>query len=96
MALQSLPSPAIEIISLIKKEGTLSSRDILECFKDKHQEKAVKYAIRRLLENKLIHRVPNLLDMRSVYYRLATPDELSEIRSSISESISQEIEDAIA
>ena len=96
MALQSLPSPAIEIILLIKKEGTLSSRDILEYFENKYQEKAVKYAIRRLLENKLIHRVPNLLDMRSVYYRLATLDELSEIRNSISESISQEIEDAIA
>ncbi len=96
MALQSLPIPAIEIITLLKKEGVLSSREILKFFNGKYEDKAVKYAIRRLLENKLIHRVPNLLDMRSVYYRLATADELSEIRSSISESISQEIDDAIA
>jgi hypothetical protein len=49
--------------------------------------KAMRYAIRRLLENNIIFRVPNLLDMRSVSYRLATPDELSQALQKLSDRV---------
>jgi repressor of nif and glnA expression len=97
MKVQSLPEPALEIIALLAKEnsGSLSSKEISKLLNDAYPNKAIKYALRRLLENKVIYRVPNLLDMRSVYYRLATQDELSKIYEHLSEDITNQIQNAI-
>lgn len=97
MKIQSLPEPALEIVTLLAKEntGSLSSKEIAKLLNHEYPPKAIKYALRRLLENKVIHRVPNLLDMRSVYYRLATADEFSQIAPHLSEEISNQINEAI-
>jgi predicted transcriptional regulator len=57
--------------------------------------KSIRYAIRRLLENGIIYRVANLLDMRSVSYRLATPNELSEAFAKLSDKVFQEVLEAM-
>lgn len=54
-------------------------------------QKSIRYAIRRLLENAIIHRVPNLLDMRSVSYRLATPSELTTAFGKLSDKVFQDV-----
>ena len=43
------------------------------------EKKDIKYALRRLREKGIIVRVPNLFDMRRVYYRVATQDEFQEV-----------------
>ena len=48
---------------IIRKLGTFSRKD-------------VKYSIRRLREKGLIRVIPNLMDMRRVFYRLASPSEV--------------------
>lgn len=59
-------------------------------------QKSIRYAIRRLLENGIIFRVPNLLDMRSVSYRLATPSELSQAFERLSNKVFQDVLEAMS
>ena len=42
-----------------------------------HSKKDIKYSIRRLREKGLIKVIPNLLDMRRVFYQLSEPTEVS-------------------
>ncbi len=84
MSIQSLPYPALEIVSILSKAGNLTAKEIQERLGDDVESKAVKYALRRLLENHVIFRVPNLLDMRSVFYRAASADELSQLANELS------------
>lgn len=58
-------------------------------------QKSIRYAIRRLLENGIIYRVANLLDMRSVSYRLATPNELSIAFEKLSDKVFQDVLEAM-
>ena len=58
-------------------------------------QKSIRYAIRRLLENGIIYRVANLMDMRSVSYRLATPNELSSAFANLSDKVFQEVLEAM-
>ena len=43
-----------------------------------YSKKDTKYSIRRLREKGLIKVIPNLMDMRRVFYRLAEPAEVKE------------------
>ena len=87
-----LPSPALEIIELFAQNeiGTLTQEDIREAVPGTSQ-KSVRYAIRRLLENAIIYRVPNLFDMRSVSYRLASSSELSTALEKLSDKVFKEV-----
>lgn len=87
-----LPDPAIEIVKQLSKHErrTMTPEDIRSTLPiSKH--KSIRYSLRRLLETGIIYRVANLLDMRSVSYRLATPNELSEIISKLSDKVFIEV-----
>ena len=91
MSIQSLPIPALEILDLLATETTVSSKDIEMYLCATYEKNAIKYALRRLLKSKLIYRVPNLLDMRSVFYRIATQAELLHIKDQLSKEITVEL-----
>ena len=88
-----LPSPSKEIITLLIQEGTLSPKQIEE--RIDAPSDAIRYALRRLIESKIIKRVPNLLDMRSVYYRMSTKTELQEIEATLSRRVLNIINEAM-
>ncbi|MHA2028507.1 MAG: hypothetical protein ACW99A_07725 [Candidatus Kariarchaeaceae archaeon] len=91
-----LPDPAIEIVEQLSKHEyqTMTQEDIRSALSIS-THKSIRYAIRRLLENGIIYRVANLLDMRSVSYRLATPNELSEAFAKLSDKVFQEVLEAM-
>ncbi|RMG32009.1 MAG: hypothetical protein D6732_13945 [Methanobacteriota archaeon] len=91
MSIYTLPYPALEILKLLAKHGSLTAKEIQDYLGPEIEQKAIKYALRRLLENKVIYRVPNLLDMRSVYYRTATREELSELANDLSPEVTEQI-----
>lgn len=73
-----LPKPTNEILKLFKNQDSLTPSQIntsLPVF----ERKDIKYALRRLREKGIIVRIPNLFDMRRVYYRVATQDEFTEM-----------------
>lgn len=75
MSLSTLPSPALEIVEMLAHEDSLSAKEIGKRLGGKFDSKSIKYALRRLLENRIIYRIPNLMDMRSVFYRVAIEEE---------------------
>jgi DNA-binding Lrp family transcriptional regulator len=85
-----LPPAAEEIIFLLAKHASLTLEEIMDTIGET-SEKTLRYAMRRLLENKVVKRIPNLLDMRSVSYRLASPDEISEVIHELSDHIAEKI-----
>ena len=95
MSIYTLPYPALEILKILAKHGSLTAKEIQEHLGKDVEPKAIKYALRRLLENKVIYRVPNLLDMRSVYYRTATREELSDLANALSPEITEQIIEAM-
>lgn len=80
-----LPKPTIEILELMATNGTPMTPTQIQKSIGKYSAKDIKYALRRLREKKIIRQRPNLLDMRRVYYRLITRDEISEILPELSE-----------
>lgn len=91
-----LPEPALEIVEqLSKHEYQTMTQDDIRTSLSISSQKSIRYAIRRLLENGIIYRVANLMDMRSVSYRLATPNELSGAFASLSDKVFQEVLEAM-
>lgn len=92
-----LPEPALDIVEQLTKHEyqTMTQEDIRSSLSISSQ-KSIRYAIRRLLENGIIYRVANLLDMRSVSYRLATPNELSIAFAKLSDKVFQEVLEAMS
>jgi len=91
-----LPEPALDIIEqLSKHEFQTMTQDEIRSSLTISSQKSIRYAIRRLLENGIIYRVANLLDMRSVSYRLATPNELSEAFAKLADNVFQEVLEAM-
>lgn len=88
--IRKLPPAAEEIIFLLARHDSLRLEDIQEMIPEL-SEKTLRYAMRRLLENGVVKRIPNLLDMRSVSYRIATPDEFSKVLTELSGHISDKI-----
>ena len=91
-----LPDPALEIIELFSRHeiGTLTQEEIRRALPDA-TSKSIRYAIRRLLENGIIYRVPNLMDMRSVSYRIASASELAKTFEKLSDKVFKEVLEAI-
>lgn len=64
-----LPEAAIPLLRYLQDNGSKSQKDLIEALG--LPIRTVRYSIRRLLEKKLIDKVPNLSDMRSVYYKIS-------------------------
>ncbi|OLS27807.1 MAG: hypothetical protein HeimC2_10000 [Candidatus Heimdallarchaeota archaeon LC_2] len=73
-----LPKPTNEILKLFNNQDSLTPSQI-NISLPHFERKDIKYALRRLREKGIIVRIPNLFDMRRVYYRVATQDEFSEV-----------------
>lgn len=76
--LVKLPKPTNEILELFKTQESLTPSQINASLPH-FEKKDIKYALRRLREKGIIVRVPNLFDMRRVYYRVATQDEFQSV-----------------
>lgn len=70
------PKPTAKILELLLDENTLTPDQIYETLPE-FLKKDIKYSLRRLREKGVIKKLPNLHDMRRVYYRLATLDEFA-------------------
>ncbi len=79
-----LPGPTLKVLDLLNKKGSLTPNQIQADIPE-FKPKDIKYALRRLREKGVLIKIPNLIDMRRVYYRLASQDEflnaLSKIKS---------------
>lgn len=73
-----IPTPTFEILNLLADTSAEMTPSQIQKALPTFSPKDTKYALRRLREKGVIKQIPNLLDMRRVYYRLATPDELNE------------------
>lgn len=69
-----MPKPTFDILKLFSDEESFTPSQLQEKL-PQFEKKDIKYALRRLREKGVIVRIPNLFDMRRVYYRLATHDE---------------------
>ena len=83
-----LPKPTLDILKMFKDQESITPTQIYEKF-PQYEKKDIKYALRRIREKGIIVRIPNLFDMRRVYYRIATKDEFLD---SASDMKPQEIE----
>ncbi|MHA2251190.1 MAG: MarR family transcriptional regulator [Candidatus Kariarchaeaceae archaeon] len=63
-----LPEKAIPLIRYLEINGPKTQRELIEALS--LPTRTVRYSIRRLLERGLIRKVPNLKDMRSVFYHI--------------------------
>ena len=68
----------LQIMHLLKNGDSMTPKQIINLLPN-FIVKDVKYSIRRLREKGLIRVIPNLLDMRRVFYRLSTPNEIKNI-----------------
>lgn len=62
----SLPPSALEVLNILKREGPLTPKDLFE--RTSFAPRTVRYALRVLLDNKLVKKVPNLQDLRQNVY----------------------------
>jgi len=63
-----IPPSAKVVYDLLKQNGPLTAKDILrQC---NLAPRTVRYALKKLLDAKMIKRLPNLNDMRQNVYRL--------------------------
>lgn len=63
-----LPPSALVVVEILRREGALTPKDILQ--RTKLSPRTVRGALKTLMENKVIEKVPNLLDLRQNRYRL--------------------------
>ncbi|MCY3414091.1 MAG: MarR family transcriptional regulator [Candidatus Heimdallarchaeota archaeon] len=61
-----LPEAAIPLLRYLEANGKKTQRELIQNLN--LPTRTVRYSIRRLLERGLIKKVPNLKDMRSVFY----------------------------
>lgn len=65
---RKIPPSAKVVYGLLKKNGPLTAKDILrQC---KLAPRTVRYALKKLLDARMIKRLPNLNDMRQNVYQL--------------------------
>ena len=92
--IRKLPPAAEDIIFLLAKHDSLRLEEIQDMIPGV-TEKSLRYAMRRLLENDIVKRIPNLLDMRSVSYRIASSNEIANVVDELADHISDKILDAV-
>ena len=64
-----LPESAIPLLRYLQAQGRKTQRELIEELG--LPTRTVRYSIRRLLERGLIRKIPNLRDMRSVFYLIS-------------------------
>ena len=65
---KKIPPSARVVYDLLKKDGPLTAKDILrQC---NLAPRTVRYALKKLLDARMIKRLPNLNDMRQNIYQL--------------------------
>lgn len=69
--LPKLPKSSKRLIAVLAESGQLTQKQLIN--KVKMPAKTVRYALKRLDESNLIVSIPNLQDMRSMFYQL-NPD----------------------
>lgn len=74
MAYKSLPNSSLVIAKMLSEGENLSIEDIRN--RSELNNKQVRYGIKRLRNAGLIISIPDLLDMRTVKYRLANSEEI--------------------
>jgi DNA-binding MarR family transcriptional regulator len=76
---RGLPHSAFAVLRSLTRFGPLAPKEISE--KSKVPERTVTYALRRLMQQKLLIKIPNLEDMRQCLYtpNLETVQELLRI-----------------
>ncbi|MDH5644992.1 MAG: hypothetical protein OEZ01_03240 [Candidatus Heimdallarchaeota archaeon] len=92
--ISKLPHYSIDIIGKLSNNDIMTRDELLDSIPETNS-KTIRYALRRLLENKLILQVPNLEDMRTVNYALATPELLSDILPQLSNDLLTRVLDAL-
>lgn len=78
-----LPEKAIPLLRYLEDNGPRTQRELIEALD--LPTRTVRYSIRRLLERDLIRKVPNLKDMRSVFYHISP--EIGDIEAIIAEEL---------
>ncbi|MEM3563801.1 MAG: MarR family transcriptional regulator [Candidatus Jordarchaeaceae archaeon] len=63
-----LPPSALVVMEILRREGSLTPKDIFQ--RTSLSPRTVRGALKTLMENNLIEKVPNLLDLRQNKYRL--------------------------
>jgi len=63
-----LPQSAIAVVEILRKEGALAPKDIFQ--RTTFSPRTVRKALKTLMENNFVEKVPNLLDLRQNRYRL--------------------------
>lgn len=81
-----IPQSTIEILELLQ-DGELYSIDLITEVLSQFDIQTLRYAIRRLLELKIVQSIPDLYDMRTVKYRISPQLDTDEISNRISERI---------
>ncbi len=64
-----LPEKAIPLLRYLEQHGPKTQKEVINALN--LPIRTVRYSIRRLLERGLIRKVPNLRDMRSVFYHIS-------------------------
>jgi DNA-binding MarR family transcriptional regulator len=78
-----IPQPTEEILNVfVYRRDALTLRQLQQLLPH-FKLKDTKYALRRLREKGIITSESNLMDMRRVFYRLATEDEIAQASLSI-------------
>ncbi len=72
-----IPAPTQDILHLLAIHQEPLTLKQIQSQLQEYPLKDVKYALRRLREKGIIKSESNLLDMRRVFYRIATNDEIS-------------------
>lgn len=61
-----LPPSAVEVLSILRREGPLTPKDLFG--RTSLAPRTVRYALKVLLDSKLVKKVPNLHDLRQNLY----------------------------
>ncbi|MHA2170582.1 MAG: winged helix DNA-binding protein [Candidatus Kariarchaeaceae archaeon] len=78
-----LPEKAIPLLRYLEVNGPKTQRELIDTLN--LPTRTVRYSIRRLLERGLIRKVPNLKDMRSVFYHISPL--INDVESVIAEEL---------
>lgn len=62
----NLPPSALEVLNVLRREGRLTPKELFE--RTDLAPRTVRYALRVLLDYKLVKKVPNLQDLRQNFY----------------------------
>jgi DNA-binding MarR family transcriptional regulator len=87
LSLNDVPKSALLVLDHLTKNGPMAPRDIAR--ESKIPLRTVTYALHKLIQQKLLRKVPNLMDMRKQLYHLdqerirAVEKEINQLRTMV-------------